>query len=147
MLPQISSSLEDYMEAIAEITARNGHAHTKDIADRLSVKMPSVTGALRLLAKRGLIVYQRNQPVELTPAGRAVAERVLRRHAILKRFFSEIFNLDPAKADETACRIEHVVDEEVIERFVLFSEAIAGRADCAPLRAYLAAHLPAAREG
>ena len=29
----ISSSLEDYLEAIAEIIENKGHAHTKDIAE------------------------------------------------------------------------------------------------------------------
>lgn len=135
---EISSSLEDYVEAIAEITARNGHAHTKDIAEKLSVKMPSVTGALQLLAKRGLITYSRNQPVELTAAGEEIAARVTRRHLVLRQFFRDVFKLSEVKADETACRIEHVIDEEVIERFVALSEAIGGRGDCAPLRAFLA---------
>lgn len=49
----ISSSLEDYLEAIAEIIERNGHAHTKDIADRLGVKMPSVTNARRRFRRAG----------------------------------------------------------------------------------------------
>lgn len=137
MRPEISSSLEDYLEAIAELTAKSGHAHTKDIADLLSVKMPSVTGALKLLSKRGFIVYRRSYPVELTAQGKAIAERVIRRHGILERFFSEVFKLDHVKADETACRIEHLVDEDVIDRFVILSQAIAGRPDCEPLRAYL----------
>ena len=38
---KISSSLEDYLEAIADLIDANGHAHSKELADRLMVKMPS----------------------------------------------------------------------------------------------------------
>ena len=49
---KISSSLEDYIEVISEIIEENGHAHTKDIADRLNVKMPSATKALQNLSEK-----------------------------------------------------------------------------------------------
>ena len=88
----ISSSLEDYLEAIAEITEINGHAHTKDIADKLHVKMPSVTNALQGLATRDLIIYRSHAPVELTPAGARVAAEIRRRHQILKGFFQNRVN-------------------------------------------------------
>ena len=39
---KISSSLEDYIEAISEIIEENEHAHTKDIAKKLNVKMQPV---------------------------------------------------------------------------------------------------------
>ena len=51
---QLTASLEDYLEAIAELTAVDGHAHAKEIAVRLNVKMPSVTGALRQLDQMGI---------------------------------------------------------------------------------------------
>ena len=60
----ISSSLEDYLEAIADLIDANGHAHSKELADRLQVKMPSVTNALQALAARDLIEYRSHQPVD-----------------------------------------------------------------------------------
>ena len=39
----LSESLEDYLEAIAELIMVEGHAHTKRIAEKLDVKMPSGT--------------------------------------------------------------------------------------------------------
>ena len=42
---QLTESLEDYLEAIAELIEVEGHAHAKEIAAKLNVKMPSVTGA------------------------------------------------------------------------------------------------------
>ena len=137
MALRLSESLEDYLEAISELIAIEGHAHTKEIAEKLDVKMPSVTAALRQLDKMGCIVYNTHYPVQLTPLGKEIADRVVRRHRILKKFFGEILGLHPEKASETACRLEHAVDEETIERFILFSEAIENRSDAKSLQIYL----------
>ncbi len=78
--PALTESLEDYLEAIAELIAVEGHAHTKEIAEKLHVTMPSVTGALRQLEKLSLIVYNTHYPVQLTPEGEKIANEVLHRH-------------------------------------------------------------------
>ncbi len=137
MNEKLTESLEDYLEAIAELIEVNGHAHTKEISEKLGVKMPSVSGALRQLVERGYIVYNTHYPVQLTDAGREIAERVIYRHAILKNFFSKILGLPDTLASDTACRLEHVVDEDTVERFVLFSEAIENRTDSRALQTYL----------
>ncbi len=141
-ISSISSSQEDYLEAISEIIDRNGHAHTKDIADRLGVKMPSVTNALQMLAARGLIRYQSHNPVELTSEGALAASAIRNRHASLKAFFSEILMLDVQEADATACRIEHDISETVLSRFKFLLEAISDREDCAGLREFLNDSMP-----
>ena len=133
----LTESREDYLEAIAELIAVNGHAHTKEIARKLNVKMPSVTGALHQLQDLGYIVYNSHYPVQLTIAGQKLADSVIRRHRVLKKFFSDILGLNPEKASETACRLEHSVDEETISRFIIFSEAIEHRQDAKALQIYL----------
>ena len=134
---QLSESLEDYLEAIAELIAVEGHAHTKGIAEKLNVKMPSVTGALRQLEKLGYIIYNTHYPVVLTSEGKAVADEVMRRHLVLKSFFSDVLGLPLETASDTACRLEHDVDEDTIRRFVLFTEAIGSRDDARKLQTYL----------
>jgi len=137
MAEQLTESLEDYLEAIAELIAVEGHAHAKEIAAKLNVKMPSVTGALRQLEKMGCIVYNTHYPVQLTDKGREIAEDVIHHHGVLKKFFSEILGLPLEKASETACRLEHLIDCDTISRFILFSEAIAKRNDARALQTYL----------
>lgn len=134
---KLSESLEDYLEAIAELIAVDGHAHTKEIANKLNVKMPSVTGALRQLEQLGYIIYNTHYPVQLTSEGKAVADKIVERHQVLKSFFSDILGLAPEKSSETACRLEHAVDEDTIERFTIFSEAIEHRSDAKKLQTYL----------
>ena len=136
-IPQLTESLEDYLEAIAELIAVEGHAHAKEIAAKLNVKMPSVTGALRQLEKMGCIVYNTHYPVRLTEKGRLIAEDVMHHHETLQRFFSEILGLPLEKASDTACRLEHLIDCDTISRFILFSEAIAKRTDARALQTYL----------
>ena len=138
----ISSSLEDYLEAIAEIIEHPGHAHTKDIADRLKVKMPSVTNALQALAARDLITYRSHAPVELTAAGTEMAAVIRHRHSVLKSFFRDVLKVDDEKADSSACRIEHVIGDTALARLVMLTEAIGSREDCAPLREYLQTTMP-----
>ena len=138
----ISSSLEDYLEAIAEIIEEQGHAHTKEIADHLKVKMPSVTNALQTLSARGLIHYQSHSPVFLTPAGAETAAVIRHRHNALRNFFCDILKLPANESNDAACKVEHIIGEKVTSRIVLLSEAIAVREDCAELRAYLNQTLP-----
>ncbi len=137
MNSKLTESLEDYLEAIAELIAISGHAHAKEIAEKLNVTMPSVTGALRQLVQLDLIIYNAHHPVQLTAKGKTLAERIMRHHEVLKMFFSSILGLPRDKATETACRLEHIVDEDTIDRFVLFSEAIAHRSDAKALKTYL----------
>lgn len=136
-MTQLSESMEDYLEAIAELIAVEGHAHTKEIAEKLNVKMPSVTGALRQLEQLGYIKYNTHYPVQLTPEGERVAEGIVKRHNVLKDFFSGILGLSADKASETACRLEHAVDDDTISRFILFSEAIETRQDAKQIQIYL----------
>ena len=138
----MSSSLEDYLETIAEILEENEHAHTKDIAVKLGVSMPSVTNALQALAARGLIVYRSHAPVMLTESGSAKAAVIRRRHQAFCRFLSQLLKVDPELADTAACRIEHVIGEPITTRMTALIEAVEQRDDCAGLRAYLEETMP-----
>lgn len=133
----LSASLEDYLEAIAERVDEHGHAHTRDIAHCLKVKMPSVTNALRILAGNGFIQYQPNQPVLLTERGMERAREILRRHHLFQDFFTCLLGLPEEESGEMACGMEHLVNRRVIQRLEILSEAIQQREDCQALRNYL----------
>lgn len=138
---RISSSLEDYLEAIADLIDANGHAHSKELADRLMVKMPSVTNALQALAARDLIVYKPHQPVVLTAAGAQAAAVIRKRHQELCRFFEEVLVLPHDEADATACRVEHDIDENVLQKLIFLTDFLAADADAAEVRKKLAAEM------
>jgi DtxR family transcriptional regulator, Mn-dependent transcriptional regulator len=116
----LSASLEDYLEAILNIHKARGSVRTKDIAERLNVSPPSVTYALHQLTRRKLINHEPYRGIRLTDQGQAVAEEVARKHRVLKTFFTDVLAVKEKMADECACRMEHTIPDEVLERFIAY---------------------------
>lgn len=121
---RLSSSLEDYLEAIFQIVRSKRAARAKDIADRLRVGRSSVTGALRALAQRKLVNYAPYDIVTLTTRGRTIAAEIAHKHEVLRQFLVKVLAIDEAEADTTACKLEHAVSEHVLERFIEFVEFV-----------------------
>jgi DtxR family Mn-dependent transcriptional regulator len=120
----LSSNLEDYLEAIFHLQAENRVARAKDIAERLSVSRASVSGALKTLAERRLIHYSPYSFITLTDQGETVARQVIERHCTLRDFFENFLRLDPELAEANACRMEHAIDAQVLERLIQFLEFV-----------------------
>ncbi|MBI9018543.1 MAG: transcriptional repressor [Phycisphaerae bacterium] len=122
---KLSSSLEDYLEAIYTLCTEKQVAHANQIAMMLNVGKSSVSWALNQLKQKQLINYVPYESITLTDKGLAIAEPLARSHAQIKNFLTEILGMPIADADSNACRMEHVVDHEVLERmdrFVAFMD-------------------------
>jgi len=117
---KLSPSLEDYLEAVLILVRRGSVARVRDIAAHLGVGKSSVTGAVKTLAKRGLVNYEPYQFITLTDRGRELAEDVSARHVLLREFLSDVLGLDEEVAEANACRMEHAVDAELLERLGKF---------------------------
>lgn len=120
----LSENMENYLEVIFNLQKQKRVARSKDIAKRLGVLPGSVSGALKTLKDQGMVDYEPYSFVTLTPKGTRIAESVVRRHEVLKDFLLNVLQIDPAAAEETACRLEHAVDEQTIDRLVCFIEYI-----------------------
>ncbi|MDO5580453.1 MAG: metal-dependent transcriptional regulator [Planctomycetia bacterium] len=120
--PELTASLEDYLEAIYELSLVNQKVRSTDIAQKLNVKRPSVTNALQMLQRRELILYDPYSAVLLTEYGKKEAIGILRRHKTLQIFLEKILGIEKEKAQTTACRIEHAIDSEITTRLVEFIE-------------------------
>ena len=120
----LSASLEDYLEAIFHIVRKKHAARPKDISQFLDVGNSSVTGALKALAARKLVNYAPYDVVTLTPTGEEAARDVVRRHESLREFFIKVLAADNELADEAACKMEHAIPAELMERFVRFVEFV-----------------------
>ncbi len=119
---QLSASLEDYLEAIYNIIQEKNAVRAKDIAKRLRVSNASVTGALRMLTKRNFLNYAPYDVITLTPEGERMAREIVRKHEVLKDFFVKVLSVDAVQADEAACRLEHGIPAEIVDRLVKFIE-------------------------
>jgi DtxR family Mn-dependent transcriptional regulator len=119
---KLSASLEDYLEAILNVTDDSGEAKSGDIAKSLSVARPSVTGALKLLAKKGLVNYRPYGSVTLTQAGLARAAKVAKKHDILESFFMDFLGLNHSVAHPAACKTEHLLNPAIVSRMANFTD-------------------------
>lgn len=121
----LSASQEDYLEAILALEREHGRARGRDLSDRLQVHKSTVTAALKMLAQKELIEYAPYGRITLTASGRTEAERVLAKHKVLEYFLHEILLVDGAAAEANACRMEHVMDREVLSRLSEFTQFMA----------------------
>jgi len=120
----LSSSLEDYLEAIFNLAMESKIARSKDIAKSLGVSRASVTGALRVLKEKGLANYKPYNYVTLTETGRATAAEIAKKHKILKSFFMDILGIEPNIAQEAACKAEHSLGPGIITKLLCFIEFV-----------------------
>ncbi len=112
----LSTSIEDYIKTIYSLESERNKAGTKDIADRLSVKMASVTGMVKHLAAEGYVRHAPYKGVHLTPKGRTVALDLIRRHRLIELFLSKSLGLSWDEVHADAERLEHVVSDSLVER-------------------------------
>jgi DtxR family Mn-dependent transcriptional regulator len=122
MHPELSASIEDYLETILVLSETDKAVRVTDIAKKLDVAKPSVTAAINTLKEMGLVTQERYGKVFLTPSGREHAVRVKRRHRVLRAFLIQILGVSPDTADKDACLMEHVISSETMEKLVLFLE-------------------------
>ena len=116
----LTSVMEDYLEAIFDLDKEKKVVRVKDIAKRLDVKMPTVTSMFKTLSKRGLVHYEKYEYVELTDKGSEVGSEMHRRHKILRRFLTDILNINLNTADEEACKMEHSLSAGTLDSLTDF---------------------------
>jgi DtxR family Mn-dependent transcriptional regulator len=121
---ELTPTLEDYLESICHLERRKGSAHVKDIAEAAGVHMSTVTTALRNLSEKGLVRYRPYKAATLTKAGQKIADKILNRHKTISKFLSSIIMVNKEIAEKNACRMEHYLDEEVVEHLALFAQFV-----------------------
>lgn len=120
----ISPSLEDYIEAIYLISKEQKVARVKDISTMLGVKRPSVTGALKNLSSMKMTNHTPYSFVTLTEKGKQVGKEIVKRHTVIKLFFTDVLGIEVLEAEDAACRIEHSVNEEILGKLLTLIEFI-----------------------
>jgi DtxR family Mn-dependent transcriptional regulator len=114
----ITVSKEDYLKAIATAEAEGVHVIPATIANWLGVTRPAVTAALKRLKRDRMVRVGEDGRVQLTSAGRQVAERTLFRHHLIERMLTEIFEMPWCDVPQEAERLEHVVSASFEKRLV-----------------------------
>lgn len=121
----LTGSAEDYLKVIYDLEQGRGSgsagggggvAATNDIAERLAIAAPSVSGMIKRLADQGLLSYERYKGVRLTGAGRTAALGTLRRHRIVESYLVRALGYHPDKVHDEAEHLEHAASDELIDR-------------------------------
>lgn len=115
MPDQPTQAVQDYLKAIHLLGGAAGTVSPAEIASRLDVRAPSVTGMLKRLAEAGYIDYEPGAGAELTDLGRNEARRVIRRHRLVELFLHRVLGLDWSEVDVEAEALEHAISPRLEE--------------------------------
>lgn len=121
---KLTGSLEDYLEVIYVLQEKNGCVRITDIASELSISKPSVNRAVKTLKSQNLLTHERYGTITLTDLGKSIAKDVDFRHKAITRFFVESLHIDPKIAEEDACKIEHIISPQTLQKLVDYSSKI-----------------------
>ncbi len=108
---------EDYVEAIADLSATLGEARVVDLARRLGVTHVTVNRTLARLREAGHVNTKPYRAIFLTESGRKLAEECKRRHQTVVAFLRSL-DISEKVAEKDAEGIEHHVSQETLAAFV-----------------------------
>lgn len=104
---------ENYLETILILSKKNSSVRSIDIARELNFSKPSVSRAMGILRESGHIEMDSSGEIILTELGLKKASSVLERHHILTKFLQVTTGVSEEIAENDACKMEHIISEEV----------------------------------
>ena len=110
----LQESGEMYLESILILSKTKGSVRSIDISQHLGYSKPSVSRAVGLLKAGEYITIDDDGHIFLTDSGRAIAEKILSRHALLAELLVRL-GVDREIASADACKMEHIISDETFE--------------------------------
>lgn len=111
-----AETAQDYVEAIADLSASQGRARVVDLARRLGVTHVSVNRTLARLQQSGFVSTEPYRAILLTETGRKLAAECKRRHEAVVAFLCSL-GISERIAEMDAEGIEHHVSPETLAAF------------------------------
>ena len=118
----MTSSLEDYLEAVFVLSKQKDNVRITDIAEYLGVSKPSVNRAVNTLTQNGFLEHITYGGIIITPEGESYAANVLRRHKLIKQFLLVELGVSEEIAEHDACQMEHVMSATTIDKLYEYLE-------------------------
>ena len=107
----IQESGEMYLETIYILSQQSPNVRSIDVADFMGYSKPSVSRAIRVLKKDGLVEMDESSHLTLTETGKKRAKKIYERHTVLSQLLISI-GVDEKTAVEDACRVEHYISDK-----------------------------------
>ena len=116
----LTTSSENYLEAVLMVQEKKVVARSVDLAQKLSVSKPSVSVAVHALEEAGYLTIDEAKALHLTRTGQAIAEKVYEKHRFLTAALISL-GVDPKTAEDDACRVEHDISDETFSALKNYS--------------------------
>ena len=118
MVSDLIDTTEMYLRTVYELEEEGITPLRARIAERLHQSGPTVSQTVARMERDGLLTVEGDRHLELSPKGRQLATRVMRKHRLAERLLTDIIGLEIEYVHEEACRWEHVMSEQVERRLV-----------------------------
>lgn len=114
-MSKIFESGEMYLENILVLRGQQAHVRSIDIVNYTGYSKPSISRAIGLLKKDGMLEVDGEGYITLTEEGERRAQKIYERHRCLTEFF-EMIGVSPETASTDACKVEHDISDETFEK-------------------------------
>ncbi len=118
MVSELIDTTEMYLRTVYELEEEGIVPLRARIAERLHQRGPTVSQTVARMERDGLLSVEGDRHLELSPKGRQLATRVMRKHRLAERLLTDVIGLEIEFVHEEACRWEHVMSEQVERRLV-----------------------------
>ncbi len=114
----LSAAAQEYLLALRVMAGADDASRVTaaQIARHLGVTTQAASEMFRRLVADGLVAHAGGRDLHLTPAGRAAADGIFRRHALLEWLLTSVIGLGWAESDDEAMRLQGAISPRVEAR-------------------------------
>jgi DtxR family transcriptional regulator, iron-dependent repressor len=109
----ISAAAQEYLLALRVMASDGRQATASQVGRHLGVSTQASSEMFKRLTADGLVTHPGGRDLVLTPAGRAAADAIFRRHALLEWLLTSVVGLGWAESDEEAGRLQGAISPRV----------------------------------
>jgi len=117
---QLTHSAAHYLVAVHDLLGEQGYARSADVAKKLGIARSSASLGLHALVEKSYLKEDNNKFIQMTPDGKRLAEEIIGKKVVLKRFFQDILKVKPYQAEVDTCKIEHLISSETGANLLAF---------------------------
>lgn len=109
---ELTHSSAHYLMAVHTLLNEQGYVRAADVAKKLGIARSSASLGIHLLIDKNYIKEDANKFLQLTLEGKKLAEEIIGKKVVLKRFFQDILQVKAHQAEIDTCKIEHLISSE-----------------------------------
>jgi DtxR family transcriptional regulator, Mn-dependent transcriptional regulator len=115
---QVTVAEEEYLQTMYWLEEAGLSITGANIARAMQVSAPTVHEMIGRLETDGYVIRRDDKALEFTASGKEHAAQVVRRHRLIERFLTDVFDIPWDQVHEEAERLEHWMSPVVEERML-----------------------------